>query len=74
MTSVNIRIGVHILAAVAAAVAGGTYVFQGLSATLNHDIGVIAAIVALVATTYLTSTTTGQNAASNPTTRNQVVS
>lgn len=55
----NIRALLHVLAAVATALAGGTVVFAGFDEVITKDIAAVAALVGIAVSTYLGSTTTG---------------
>lgn len=65
----NVRALLHSLAVAAFAVAGGTVEF-GLSDAVSHYVVGAASLIGIVITTYLASTSTGENAASTtPTVR-----
>jgi hypothetical protein len=55
----NIRSALHALAAIAAALAGGTVVFAGLDDVVTKNIASIAGLVAIAINIYMGSTTTG---------------
>lgn len=52
------RTALHIIGAVAAAIAGGAVVFEGLSPVVAHDLVAVAALVGIVTNAWLASTTT----------------
>ncbi len=56
----NLRILIHLLGALAGALAAQTVVFQEFSAAANHDIVVVAGLVVVVVNAWLALTSTGQ--------------
>ena len=56
----NTRAALHMVAAVAAALAGGTVAFAGVDDIVTKNIAAVAGLVSLAISTYLASTTTGQ--------------
>lgn len=55
------RIGIHILAAIAAAIAGGTVRFAGLSPKWVENIVTVASLVGIATNIYMAGTSTGIN-------------
>lgn len=53
------RTALHIIGAVAAAIAGGAVVFEGLSPVAMHDLVALAALVGIVTNAWLAATSTG---------------
>ncbi len=53
------RTALHILGAIAAAVAGGTVVFEGIPAPWDSNILALASLIGIVTNAWLASTTTG---------------
>lgn len=49
----------HVLAAVATALAGGTVVFAGVSDIITKDIASVATLIGIAVNAYLGGTTTG---------------
>jgi len=56
---VNTRILLHVLGAVAAAIAGGTVSFAGLSDDMTTNVISVAALVGFAVNAYLAATSTG---------------
>ena len=55
----NIRVALHVLQAVAAAIAGGTIAFAGLDQVWTDNIVQVAALVVIGISTYMAATTSG---------------
>lgn len=55
----NMRIALHVVAAVATALAGGTIVFAGVSDIVTKDIAAIATLIGIAVNAYLAPTSTG---------------
>lgn len=62
----NIRTFLHVVGALAAAIAGGTVVFAGLSEDMTKNLVSIAVIIGIVVNAYLGATTTGVSRGSLP--------
>lgn len=57
----NSRALLHGIAAIAAAIAGGTIVFAGLSDIITKDISAASALVSIFINVYMSGTTTGES-------------
>ena len=55
----NLRTALHVIGAAAAAVAGGTVVFQGIPAPWDSNLLAFAALVGIVTNAWLAATSTG---------------
>lgn len=55
----NGRAILHMVSALATAIAGGTVSFVGISDIWSKDIAAVAALIGIAITTYLASSTTG---------------
>ena len=55
----NVRVLLHVVGVVAAAVAGGTVAFAGIGETVQQNIITVAFIVSLATNAYLGLTTSG---------------
>lgn len=55
----NLRVALHIVGAVAAAVAGGTVVFQGIPAPWDSNLLALASMVGIVTNAWLAGTSSG---------------